>query len=176
VQLLSVIFSTIALFISACSFAVAVFSYRRDRARVRAWSTIVWIEAAPGVKIPNMYLRIANVGRRPVLMLNLVKRSGRTTWRQTLTDPVEHEPDGSPFLHPDELQRRSVAHRAALRLGEGEVFELIFRPEDCPSLVLTNEGSFAKASQLFVEEVAGTLHCVRDAGRNLPQLFAAWKP
>lgn len=176
-QQLPVIVSIVALLVSACGFTVAVFAYRRDNSKIRAWSTLVWHAEGPGMHVPVMRIRVANVGRRPIYILNLVMRAGRSSWSQPLQLPaIEGSVRADPVKYIEEVWRRSVAHVAALKLIEGEIYELLFRPEDCPDFINTHEDPVIEAQRLLVEDVTGTCYAVTKSEKHLKQLFAAWRP
>lgn len=175
-QQLPIIISIVALLVSACGFTVAVLAYRRDNSKIRAWSTLVWHEEGPELSVPVMHVRAANVGRRPIFVLNLVMRSGRSNWSQPLQHPVVDESARTDALkYIQEIRRKSVAHVAAVKLIEGDVYELLLRPEDCPDFINTHEEPVAYAQRLLVEDVTGTCYAVTKSDEHLKQLFAAWR-
>ncbi|HEY0682994.1 MAG TPA: hypothetical protein VGD45_11740 [Steroidobacter sp.] len=176
-QQLPLIVSIVALLVSVCSFIVAVFAYRRDSSKIRAWSTLVWHAEGPDTHVPVMHIRVANVGRRPIYILNLVMRAGRSRWSQPLQQlAVEVSARADPVKYIEEVRRRSVAHVAALKLIEGDIYERIFRPEDCPDFINTHEDPMIKAQRLLVEDVTGICYPVTKSEKHLKQLFSAWRP
>ena len=137
----------------------------------------MWHEERPGLSVPIMHVRIANVGRRPIFILNLVMRAGRANWSQPLQRPdVEESVRTDPSKYMQEIRRKSVAHVAAIKLIEGEIYELLFRPEDCPDFINTHEDPLIYAQRLLVEDVTGTCYAVMKSEKHLKQLFAAWRP
>jgi len=174
-QSLTIIVSFAALFVSACSFLVAVLAYRRDRSKVRAWSRIYWHQQGPGVQYPVMYIRVVNKGRRAISILNLVKTARPHRWWEPLKQ-VE-VPMGSDLReYMEEIHRKSVSHFAAIRLAEDESFEVVFKPKEFPDhFIFTHEDVVAIATRLFVEDVGGKCYSVRNARKHLKELAAGWE-
>jgi hypothetical protein len=103
-------------------------------------------------------------------------RSGRSNWSQPLQHPVVDESARTDALkYIQEIRRKSVAHVAAVKLIEGDVYELLLRPEDCPDFINTHEEPVAYAQRLLVEDVTGTCYAVTKSDEHLKQLFAAWR-
>lgn len=127
--------------------------------------------------VPVMHVRVANVGRRPIYILNLVMTTGRSRWWQPLQQlPIEGSARADPVKLIEEIRRRSVAHVAALKLVEGDMYERLFRPEDCPDFINTHEDPVIEAQRLLVEDVTGICYAVKKSEKHLKQLFAAWRP
>lgn len=171
------VISVIALSVSVCSFVIVLLAYRRDRTNVHAWSTISWWADRSDTGMPIMYVRIVNVGRRPVSMLNLVKVSPDATWSRSLW---RAESGGKPKVVDvetavDYMQRRSVAHSAAITLGEGAVYELMFRPDDVDEFIDDHEYEVRVAISLLIEDVTGKRYPVKNSVKNLQQLLD-WSP
>lgn len=176
-QQLPVVISIVALLVSACGFTVAVLAYRRDNSKIRAWSTLIWHQEGPELSVPVVHVCIANVGRRPIFVLNLVMKRGGSRWSQPLQHPVVDESARSdPWKYIQEVRRKSVAHAAALKLIEGEIYELLFRPEDRPDFINTHEDPVIFAQRLLVEDVTGACYAVTESEKHLKRLFAAWRP
>jgi hypothetical protein len=174
VQYMSVILPIFALLLSAFSFAVSILTYRRDRSKVHAWSKIEWRENGPEPSTPVMRVRIMNVGRRPIALMHLVKKAGRNIWSRTLMRPQLDAKDGFEVVR--ELERTSLAHIAAIKLAEGEVFEIAFRPEDCEEFVATHLENPAYADTLLIEDVMVNRYPVQGAAEHLKKMMGHWKP
>jgi hypothetical protein len=173
-QYVTIIVAVVALLLSASSLAVSILTYRRDRSKVRAWSMIVWRENGPEPSTPVMQVRIMNVGRRPIALMHLVKKAGRDTWSRTLMRPQLNAKDAFEAIR--ELERTSLAHIAAIKLAEGEVFEIAFRPEDCDEFIAVHLERPAYANTLLIEDVVGSRYPVQNSAEHLKEMIAAWKP
>jgi hypothetical protein len=173
-QYITIIVAVVALLLSASSLAVSVLTYRRDRSKVRAWSKILWHENGPEPSTPVMQVRIMNVGRRPIALMHLVKKAGRNAWSRTLMRPQLNAKDTFEVIQ--ELERTSLAHIAAIKLAEGEVFEHAFRPEDCDEFIASHLERPTYADILLIEDVAGKRYPVQNSAEHLKEMLAAWKP
>lgn len=140
------------------------------------WSMIGWLANGPEPQTPVMHIRIANVGRRPVLVLNLVKRAGKTKWWRSIQQPNLGGEVISTVEQIQELKEKWLAHHVAVKLGEGEILELSFQPEDCHEFIGTHEDPPVQATSLQIEDVSGRLYSVRDSTKNLAVLIKAWNP
>lgn len=172
---LPVYVSILALVVSVSSLILAALAYRRDRSNVRAWSNIVWQQMGPepNETSPMMHVRIVNLGRRPVLVLDLVMKNGRLTWRRSLKEPdfgkkVIGVSDVVEMFH-----NKSAAHEVAVKLNEGEAFELVFREEDKYDFILTSVDPIVFAEQLFIEDVSGARSPVESSKGHLRVMRSA---
>src|SRR6478752_7834524 len=68
-QNLTTIVAVIALLFSFSGLTVSILAYRRDRSRVRAWSSVEWVPNGPETSTVRLRIRIANGGRRPVALM-----------------------------------------------------------------------------------------------------------
>ena len=102
--------SLMAFAVSVASLAISLFGYSRDRSKLRAWSTIVWQSNGPEPQTPIMHIRVANIGRRPVMVLNLVKRSGRSKWWRGIQQPGLDGEVISTVEQLERLKQKSLAH------------------------------------------------------------------
>lgn len=169
-----------ALLVSVGSLTLSAVSLLRDRSRVVAWSKIMWHQGGTFEsprEVPVLHVFAMNDGRRPVSLLNLVKRNGKQLWWSGLQEPELSDrslTDAHAFI--EELQRNSVAHLSSIRLEEGEIFEKVLKTKDCPSFISLHGEKPQEASHLYVEDVRGKLYAVRDAKKHLKKLFDAWDP
>jgi len=170
----AIVISTLALLVAAASFAVALLNYLRDRSKLQASSTIMWENQAGPSPTPAMFIRITNLGRRPVMILNLVKHAGKEKWWRTLQTP---QLDGELTQERlQEFQSKLLAHRVAVKLAEGETLELVFRPtdEDCAEFIFTHGAEALQAEELYVEDVSGKTYAVAGSQKGLATLLRAW--
>ena len=174
-QDLPIIISVAALLISGCSFAAVVFSIRRETGRICAWTSVSLENQTPGRA--RMHLYVANIGHRPVLIRNLIRTAGKSTWRSLLNAPSigdgERVTNVSPA--PGGLVRKSVAHLSTVKLCEAEVFEVVFEAKDFATFTKAYERDICIAMQLFVDDVTGRRYPVADAEENLEKLGRAWR-
>ncbi len=168
--------SLLAFAVSVASLTISFFAYLRDRSKLRVWSTIGWQFNNPELRTPVMHIRIANIGRRPILVLNLVKCAGTSKWWRSIQQP---ELDGTvinTIEQSQEIRKKWLAHRVAVKLGEGEILELSFHPEDGDEFIGTHEDSPIQATRLEIEDVSGRRYPVKDSEKNIPILLEAWCP
>lgn len=168
----------IALVLSIIGLTVSILGYFRDRPRVRAWAEIVWHGGGkdPDGSVPMLRIRIVNLGRRPIALLNLALRGKGQRWSLFLKEP--EFPDQQLTL--DEVvklfDRHSLAQNSAIRLPEGDILDLAFWPDDCPKFVFTHFEPMAEAERMYVEDCAGARYRVRNDTASLRKLFEAWNP
>lgn len=173
---LPVAIALMAFAVSVASLAISLFGYLRDRSKLRAWSTLVWQHNGPEPETPLMHIRIANIGRRSVLVLNLVKRAGKSRWWRPIQQP-DFEGEVICMVEKiQELKKKSLAHHVAVKLGEGEILELVFSPENCSEFIATYEDPPVVATHLEIEDVSGRVYSVKDSEKNLVALLKAWNP
>lgn len=168
--------SLLAFAVSVASLTISLFAYLRDRSKLRVWSTIGWQFNGPEPQTPVMHIRIANVGRRAVLVLNLVKSAGKSKWWRSIQQPDFGRKVISTAEQIQELKEKWLAHHVAVKLGEGEILELSFQPEDCHEFIGTHKAPPIWATSLQIEDVSGRLYSVRDSAKNLAILVQAWNP
>lgn len=134
----------------------------------------MWENQGAESPTPAMFVRITNVGRRPVMILNLVKCAGKEKWWRALQAPqVEGELTNERF---QEFQSKLLAHHAAVKLAEGETLELVFRPNDndCAEFIFTHGEEPAEAQELYVEDVSGNAYVIKGSQEGLSTLLKAW--
>lgn len=142
----------------------------------------------PRFDVPNdetgtacMYLRIANHGRRPAVLLDLVMVEGRTRWsrRRWSTKLTEPKMPGKRVRSIDEAVRAHESHylaqNSAVRLAEGEVLDLRFWPNDFTRFIQTNFEPIATANRLYVTDFSGRKIRVTGDQSCLEKLYEAWR-
>lgn len=165
--------------LSVASLGISLLNYLRDRPRIKAWAEIAWHRRGPtpDSEMPCLRIRIANLGRRPILLLNLRMKNANGHWSRTLKKPVATSKDPVSI---DEvfglLEEHVLAQNSAIRLAEGDVLDLPFWPDDTPDFIDSHADEPQTATALYVEDGAGRLHRVRRDIRALTTLFAAWAP
>ena len=108
-------------------------------------------------------------------MLSLVKRAGRAKWWR----PIQNSAfNGKVIDSPERIEKvrdGALAHRAAIKLAEREIVELILRPKDGSEFIATHEDPPVQAKYLQVEDVTGRLYTIKNSKKNIPILLKAWK-
>jgi hypothetical protein len=165
--------SLLAFAVSIASLTVSLFSYLRDRSKLRVWSNIVWQFNGSEPETPVMHVFIANTGRRPVVILNFVKRAGRRKWWRTIQRPMLDVDVINSIEQIQELKKKSLAQHAAIKLGEGEIFELTFHSDNLQEFIATHDDDPIEATNIQIEDVTGKLYSVKDAKKNLVSLYKA---
>lgn len=167
------VISFLALAVSAVSLTVSLLGYLRDRSKLRVWSTVSWQWNGPESDTPVLHIQIANLGRRPAVILNLVKRAGKTKWWRSVQRPELPGQETLSVKQLIELKRSSLAHLVSLKLNEGEIFELAFTPEDFHEFIATHDTPIVEATLLEIEDVFGKMYPVKDSTKNLAKFLKA---
>jgi hypothetical protein len=172
-QLVPVYLSVFALVVAVGSFVVSILNYRRDSGKVLAWSTILHERSGstPESTTLVMRIRILNKGRRPVSILNLVMVADDVRWFTSFKRPDFGKKEISAEEYFQEIYQRSAAHLLAIRLNEGEAFEVTYRPEDEYEFLHVREDDALLAKELLVEDLSGKIYPVRDSAKHLAQIF-----
>lgn len=169
---LPTLIALMAFAVSALSLTVSSLGYLRDRSKLRVSSNMTWLFNGPELDTPVLKIQIANLGRRPVVILNLVKRAGKLKWWRSIK---RHElPDQDIAKQIEEIHRQSLAQMISIKLNEGEILELAFLPDDCPEFIATHEDPIVEAASLEIEDASGRLYPVKDSQKNLATLLKAW--
>ncbi|MDN0085312.1 hypothetical protein QU487_21665 [Crenobacter sp. SG2305] len=170
-----ILISLLAFTVSVASLTISLLNYLRDRSKLKVWSEICWQHNGPEPEIPHLHIRIANMGRRPTVVLNLVKRDGKAKWWRPIPPPILDEAI-TGVAQFDDLRRKSLAHLVSAKLAEGEILEIVFRPEDCHEFVSVREDAIFEAKTLQVEDAFGKLYSVKNSEKNILLLMKAWQP
>lgn len=170
---LPTVIALMAFAVSALSLTVSSLSYLRDRSKLRVSSNMTWRSNGPESDTPILKIQIANLGRRPVVLLNLVKRAGKLKWWRSIK---RHEPSDQDTFEKqiEEIHRHSLAQMISIKLSEGEILELAFLPDDCPEFIATHEDPIVEATSLEIEDASGRFYPVKDSQKNLATLLKAW--
>lgn len=171
-QNFTTIIAIIALLFSFSGLTVSILAYRRDRSRVRAWSSVEWVPNGPETATVRLRIRIANGGRRPVALMFLVRKSGKHLWWQTLQKAEPTATSAADLVR--ELERNQLAHVGSVRLSEGDAFEMVFGPDDDDEFVALHWNDVTYAESLLVEDVMGNRYPVRGSARHLKEAFREW--
>lgn len=172
---LATFISLLAFAVSTASLTISLLGYLRDRSKVRVWSTVSWQSNGPDPDTPLMHVRIANIGRRPVVILNLVKWAKGAKWWRPINSPTLDSPIITTLEQLDEYKRKSLAHLLATKLAEGEVLEMEFRPDDCHEFLALHEDPPLEATSLQIEDVAGRVYPVKGSEEHIQIMLNAWK-
>jgi hypothetical protein len=123
-----------------------------------------------------MTIRIANLGRRPVVILWIELRSeGRRKWYLPVTEPDFADVNNENIVEVLEvLEKHTLAQNSALRLLEGDVVDLIYWPKDCTRFMYSADDSYTYATKVYVKDCTGKLSRVRDDAKSLSVIFNAW--
>ena len=166
----SVVISLLAFAVSVSSFAVSLLAYFRDRSKVRTWSEIIWDTSGIKHRTPFLHVYVVNEGRRPVVMLNLLKRHGASKWWAPIKQPNLSE----DIFEAIKQLKKSPAQDVAVRLAEGEILEIVFDPDDCPEFIADHEDPPVEATELQIQDVTGKIYPVKNSASGLKTLFEAW--
>lgn len=167
-----------ALLLSTIGLTVSLFTYFRDRPRVRAWAEVIWHHRGEHQDdlVPMLRVRIVNLGRRPIALLNLALWGQGQRWSHFLKEP---ELPDQQLPHREITRffdRYALAQNSAIRLPEGDILDLTFWPDDCPTFIFTHHDPMAEAERIYVEDCAGTRYRVKNDTDGLRKLFEAWNP
>jgi hypothetical protein len=110
------------------------------------------------------------------MILNLVKRSGRSKWWQGIQQAGLDGEVISTVEQIERIKQKSLAHHVAVKLSEGEILEFTFRPDDCDEFIATHEELPVAAKELQIEDVSGKLYPVKGSRNDLVTLIKAWSP
>lgn len=160
--------------ISVIGLVLSVLNYRRDRSDIKVWSEIQWHQRGKEVDAltPCCCVRIANLGRRPAVLLNLVMQNSSGQWMRALKAPAGVS---TILLKVDEalrlLDNHALAQNSAVRLLEGDVLDLVFWTEDAQfTFIDWHQDSASVATSLYIEDVAGKRIRVRNDARCLNEM------
>jgi hypothetical protein len=123
-----------------------------------------------------MHIKVANTGRRPILILSLVKTAGKIKWYRTLHNPMTDKKVLITNNNLEEFMDGNLAHNAAKKLHEGEVIEYVFLPEDCDEFMHTHINPPIQAKRLQIEDITGKLHNIKNSSTAIQELMKAWNP
>lgn len=168
----------VALLLSIVGLTISILAYHRDRPKVRAWAEIIWHQRGPqpDSSVPMLRIRIVNLGRRPIALLELGLRGKTQLWSTSLKEPEFPDQQLSPGEIGTIFDRHSLAQNSVVRLPEGDILDLVFWPEDCPFFIFTHSGPIVEAERIYVEDCAGARYRVKNDTKSLRQLFDAWSP
>jgi hypothetical protein len=160
--------------VSVSSLTISILSFARDRSRIRAWSEILW-QRVGEEEIPQMRVYISNSGRRSIHILNLVKISGKSKWWRSINSPEVEGGLITSIEQIEEIKEKWLAHNVSVKLGEGEIIELSFKPSDSHEFWSLHEESPMLATKLYIEDVLKRKYPVRGASKCIDTLSKAWK-
>ncbi|TBU76191.1 hypothetical protein [Phytopseudomonas daroniae] len=161
----------LALLVSCVSMGVSLYNVVRDRARIKAYSSIYYDHSRSLEPDPSLRIRVVNVGRRPVMLAYLVKSSREGEWASTLR-PIQ-PPEESGGQLGVWIDKAMLAQHSALRLAEGEVFEMLIHREDYGFHLCNCSGdSVLEAEKLYVEDVQGRRYFVKGSRKNIARLIS----
>jgi hypothetical protein len=168
---------SVALALSIIGLVLSVLNYTRDRARVRAWAEIYWYArgATPDSSTPRLLLRVANLGRRPVVLLRLGLFGEGQRWYLNLKEPkMRGEVTVDKTI--EALDRHTLAQNSAVRLPEGENFDIGFWPSESDKFIFTRADPIVIAQRIYVEDCAGRRYRVKNDVRCIHQLLDGERP
>lgn len=163
--------SIVASILSAGSFGFTAYSILRDRGRVLAVSEIFQDNSRSLKPGPSMLIRVVNSGRRPVSLARLVRKCSQGEWSSFLTTPPLKTDDKGVLIEVPRTEE-FVAQNTAVRLLEGDVFELIIHHDDFSELYGFFDEEIRTATDLYFEDVLGRRYRVRKAAKNLKILYS----
>ncbi len=122
-------------------------------------------------EVPTLLVRVTNIGRRPIQVLNLVKRGKTQTWSSPLRLPDMTVRGIDPISQLEEIHEKMLAHNIAIKLNEGETLDLSFTLEDRSRFFWVQDDPPTEAQELFIEDVAGNRHPIKGSKQNLRVLL-----
>lgn len=166
-----------AITISLVSLAISFFGFFRDRAQLNAWAEIIWVQRGPSIEgaYPMLRIRVANLGRRPSVVLKLALHGASGRWFESVDrSSLIKRADESMFAFLERIATPELAQSTAVRLAEADVLDIAFLPEDGSRLVLTAIDPIEEAEKAFFVDVAGRHYRVRNDTACIRQLLSAF--
>lgn len=172
--------SIIALFISLISLSFTIFSFLRDRSKIDAWSELYYtFSNDPNdcyKTVPNLKIRIANSGRRPIVITSLIKVSSDSGFlTEFIISPKINLSSGNdgtlsnlPKIEDFSVQNTSVV------LNEGQAFELFIRHNDgIQELTIVNhkDGEYYDVEKLYIEDVLKNKIYIKNSKENIKKFW-----
>lgn len=166
-----ILIALLALLVSCVSMGVSLYNVVRDRAWIKAHSSIFHDYSRGTEPGPSLRIRVVNAGRRPVMLTYLVRSGRQGEWSESLCPVRLHE------IGEDDLagliEKSKLTQYFALRLAEGEVFEKIVHRDDYNyELCDFIEDELREAEKLYVEDVQGRRYFVKGSRKNIARLIS----
>lgn len=157
--------------LSLVSITLSIASFTRDRAKLIARSEVRWSAEGPDGDFthPTMIVRLVNLGRRPIVLVDFEAKSNTRSWTWRISDS-----DGFEQKADLPLEHRHLAQHAAVRLAEGEVAEVIFQRSDATAFIWHHEEPVEYATRLFVVGCSGHRYQVKGSDKTLKTLLDSW--
>ena len=171
IVVIATVISVIALFFSAISLGFTIYNILRDRGKINVWSEIYFdssksFENPP----PALKIRIVNSGRRPIIIVKIVKKSEKSEWSTSIVNPSLPK-DENGFLLEAPTPKDFLAQNTCLVLREGEVHEWIIDYEEhLSNLIHLHDDEVHFASKLYIEDVLKKRYYVKDSLQNIKRL------
>lgn len=165
--------SIAAILISAISAGITVFSYIRDKSKIIAWSEVLYdksksLDNPP----PCFYLKIVNIGRRPIVLTSIEKRGRNGRWSNPLAEPKLEKPIDA-VLKERKLRDVFSTKNTSKVLQEAEFFEISYDVEDFPFEVFSfDDGEITEATDFFILDILGKKYPVKNAKKNIAAMLA----
>lgn len=166
-----------AISVSLVSLAISFLGFFRDRARLNAWAEIVHVHGGPGPDdfYPVLRIRVANLGRRPIVLVQLGFQGKSGRWFEPINqDSPTKGPDEPWALFLERIATLELAQTSAVRLNEADVVDVVLRPEDGSRLILTAIDPIEEARRVFFMDAAGRRYRVRNDAVCIEQLLSAF--
>jgi hypothetical protein len=164
----TIFISCTALIISIISLTFTIYNILRDRGKVTAWAEIFYDSSKdPDKPPPALRVRVVNSGRRPIVILHIVKEAKTGTWFSSIVDPVLPIDENGNLLRPPKV-KDFVAQNSCLTLREGEVFEIIINYDEHLGELVNFDGEnvhFTK--KLYIEDVLKNRYYVKKSFENI---------
>lgn len=165
--------SIAAILISAISAGITVFSYIRDKSKIIAWSEVVYdksksLDNPP----PCFYLKIVNIGRRPIVLTSIEKRGRNGGWSNSLAEPELGKPIDE-VLKESKLKDVFSTKNTSKVLQEAEFFEVSYDIEDFLFEVFSfDDDKLIEATDFFIMDILGKKYPVKNAKQNIAAMLA----
>jgi hypothetical protein len=163
----TVVISSIALVVSTINLVFTIYNIFRDRGKVTAWAEISYDTSKdPDNPPPALRVRVVNSGRRPIVILYIVKEAKTRIWFSSIVDPVLPIDENGKLLRFPK-NKDFVAQNSCLTLREGEVFEWIIDYEEHLGELIFDDGNFHFAKKLYIEDVLKNRYYVKKSFENI---------
>ncbi|WP_312975699.1 hypothetical protein [Stutzerimonas nitrititolerans] len=165
--------SIAAVFISAISAGITLFGYIRDKSKIIAWSEVVYdksksLDNPP----PCFYLKIVNIGRRPIVLTDIEKIGKNGRWRNPLAEPELDKPIDT-VLKEKKIKDIFSTKNTSKVLQEAEFFEASYDLEDFRFEVFSfDDDKLVEATNFFIMDILGKKYPVRNAKKNISVMLA----
>ena len=165
--------SIAAILISAISAGITLFSYIRDKSKIIAWSEVVYDKSKDlNNPPPCFYLKIVNIGRRPIVLTSIEKRGKNGRWSNPLAEPELEKPINAA-LKENNLKDIFSTKNTSKVLQEAEFFEISYDIDNFRFEVFSfNDDELVEAENFLIMDILGKKYPVKNAKKNIAAMLA----